>query len=421
MNLHRLIVLQGKLRILRKIRRGLRKNAETKGSTTRHLSHHALTISYLCFRHRSSVGKKLFLSSGCRRFDRRIDYRIGNMEKERPLYRNWKLYVSLFGLLILGYALLPGPSYEYHSRLTEEEKASFDVYLQDRLQEGAEKGARPGNEERLIRYGEKTPIAFLYVHGFGASRAEGEMVMDEIASKFQANTFYLRLPGHGTDMDDHASVVLADYLDYSADALAMMQKLGDRVIVVGTSMGGLISTYLAANYPDQVDALILASPFFEFRDKTGNVLGYPGGLMLAEMVNGGEVRDSSRDPKNARSVDGYEEFWYTKQYMSALVPLYDLKDYIARPATFEAVQCPTLMLYYYKSEQEQDPTADVNAMLEGFAQFGGNPLNRSVAIEDGAHVLLSKYVRTDKERIAQEIVQFVNDFQGAERAEQAAQ
>ena len=343
------------------------------------------------------------------------------MEKERPLYRNWKLYVSLFGLLILGYALLPGPSYEYHSRLTEEEKASFDVYLQDRLQEGAEKGARPGNEERLIRYGEKTPIAFLYVHGFGASRAEGEMVMDEIASKFQANTFYLRLPGHGTDMDDHASVVLADYLDYSADALAMMQKLGDKVIVVGTSMGGLISTYLAANYPDQVDALILASPFFEFRDKTGNVLGYPGGLMLAEMVNGGEVRDSSRDPKNARSVDGYEEFWYTKQYMSALVPLYDLKDYIARPATFEAVQCPTLMLYYYKSEQEQDPTADVNAMLEGFAQFGGNPLNRSVAIEDGAHVLLSKYVRTDKERIAQEIVQFVNDFQGAERAEQAAQ
>ncbi|MCB1138259.1 MAG: alpha/beta hydrolase [Leptospiraceae bacterium] len=333
------------------------------------------------------------------------------MQKERPLYRNWKLYLSLVGLLALGYVLLPDQAYEYHSQLSQEQAASFDQYLENRLRESASLKARPGNEEKLIRYAEKTPIAFMYVHGYGASRAEGEMVMDEVASRLQANTFYLRLPGHGTNMDDHASVVMSDYLDYATDALMMMDKLGDKVIVVGTSMGGLISTYLAAHYPDKVDGLILASPFYEFRDKTGNVLGFPGGLALAEMVNGGEIRDSSRDPKNPRSVDGYEKYWYTTQYMSALVPLYNLKAYVARNATFEAVQCPTLMLYYYKSEEEQDPTADVDAMLEAFARFGGHPLNRSVAIEDGAHVLMSEYVKTDKERILTEILQFVEDFQ----------
>ncbi|MCB1170668.1 MAG: alpha/beta fold hydrolase, partial [Leptospiraceae bacterium] len=240
------------------------------------------------------------------------------MQKERPLYRNWKLYLSLVGLLALGYVLLPDQAYEYHSKLSTEEKGSFDLYLENRLRESASLKARAGNEERLIRYADKTPIAFMYVHGYGASRAEGEMVMDEVASRLQANTYYLRLPGHGTNMDDHASVVMSDYLDYATDALMMMDKLGDRVIVVGTSMGGLISTYLAAHYPDKVDALILASPFYEFRDKTGNVLGFPGGLALAEMVNGGEIRDSSRDPKNPRSVDGYENYWYTTQYMSAL-------------------------------------------------------------------------------------------------------
>lgn len=333
------------------------------------------------------------------------------MQKERPLYRNWKLYLSLIGLLILGYALIPGPVYQYETSLTEAERQSFDVYLENRLEEAARLNARPGNEERLIRYAEKTPIAFMYVHGFGASRAEGELVMDEIASRLQANTYYLRLPGHGTDMEDHRSVVMSDYLDYAVDALIMMEKLGDKVIVVGTSMGGLISTYLAAHHPDRVDALVLASPFYEFNDRTGNVLGLPGGLSLAELVNGGEIRDSSRDPKNPRSVDGYEKYWYTTQYMSALVPLYDLKAYISRSATFEAVRCPTLMLYYYKDEQNQDPTADVDAMLEGFAQFDAHPLNRSVAIEDGAHVLLSKYVRTDKERVTAEILQFVEDFQ----------
>ncbi|MCB1303857.1 MAG: alpha/beta fold hydrolase [Leptospiraceae bacterium] len=337
------------------------------------------------------------------------------MQKERPLYRNWKLYAALLALAILGYALLPSQRYEYQSSLTEAEKASFDTYLQDRLQESAQKNARQGNEEKLIRYGEKTPIAFLYVHGFGASRAEGEMVMDQVAATLKANTFYLRLPGHGTNKEDHASVVMSDYLNYSIDALKETQKLGDQVIVVGTSMGGLIATYLAAHYPEDVDALILASPFYDFRDKTGNVLGVPGGLALAELVNGGEIRDSSRDPKNPRSVDGYENYWYTVQYMSALVPLYNLKEYVARPATFRAIRCPTLLFYYYKNEEEQDPTADVDAMLEAFHQFGGkdgpNPLNRAVAIEDGSHVLMSEYVRTDKERILKEILQFVQDFQ----------
>jgi hypothetical protein len=70
------------------------------------------------------------------------------------------------------------------------------------------------------------------------------------------------------------------------------------------------------------------------------------------------------------------------------------------------------MLYYYKSETEQDQSADVSKMLEAYDQFGlatsPNPLNRKVQITEGAHVLLSKYVHSDKELIVKEIEDFIN-------------
>ena len=57
-------------------------------------------------------------------------------------------------------------------------------------------------------------------------------------------------------------------------------------------------------------------------------------------------------------------------------------------------------MYYYKSDKEQDPTASVPKMLEGYTNFGldktPNPLNRKVAVENGMHVLMSKWVITDK-------------------------
>lgn len=315
------------------------------------------------------------------------------------------LGAALIVIVIAGILILPAPSYEYQSHDLPD---NFNAYYESLLKESAAKNAKPKNEERLIRFAEKTPIAILYIHGFGASRGEGEYITDRLANKYRANTFYLRLPGHGTDMEDHRKATYQDYLQYTDDAIRMMPKLGDKIVVIGTSMGGLLATYVASRHPDKVDALVLASPFYDFEDPMGFIPSLPGGISLMEVVLGGDVRNTERRDEEGNVPKGYAEYWYLKQYVSPIRDLALLKDYVATDATFRSIEQPVLMFYYYKDEEHKDPSASVSAMLEGFSLMNNHPQSRAVAIEEGNHVLLSEWVESDKERIEQELNRFMD-------------
>ncbi|HAC24074.1 MAG TPA: alpha/beta hydrolase, partial [Cytophagales bacterium] len=76
--------------------------------------------------------------------------------------------------------------------------------------------------------------------------------------------------------------------------------------------------------------------------------------------------------------------------------------------TFQAVTCPSLTLYYYKSETEQDPTVKVSAMLEMHEQLGTPAdLKEAIAVPGaGAHVIGSSLVSKDIEKVKQEMERF---------------
>lgn len=122
-------------------------------------------------------------------------------------------------------------------------------------------------EKLIINNAQNDGTAILYIHGFGASRAEGEAVTDALATDLKANVYYLRLPGHGLGAEAQAAATFQQYIQTAEEALLMMPKLGKKVIVLGTSTGGLIATYLGAKHGDQIHALILASPLWDFGDK----------------------------------------------------------------------------------------------------------------------------------------------------------
>lgn len=327
------------------------------------------------------------------------------------------LIVLVVGVGALALAVLLPP--RYHAKEAKL-PASFDEFYQNKLKQSAELKARPGNEERLIRFADKTDYAILYIHGYGASRAEGELVVDQIANKFKFNTYYMRLPGHGTNVEDQAKTTFSDLINGVEETYSMMHLLGNKVIIIGTSMGGLLTTYLASRHPE-IDAIVLASPFYDFKDSRVRLANEPGMMKVLEMVNGGPVRKSTFDPNDPTetNIDGYQAYWYQNQYLEALRALEDLREYAANKATFEQVTEPVLMLYYYKDEEHQDGTASVPLMLQAFSEFGTaagkkpNPLNRAVAIENGDHVLLSQWVKADHERSYQEIIRFIEDVQKA--------
>ncbi|MBM9577699.1 alpha/beta hydrolase [Leptospira sp. 201903070] len=308
---------------------------------------------------------------------------------------------SLF-LVVTFYAEIP--KYEYKPTPLH---SDFETYYKEKLQISLSKKARPGNEEKLVRYSPgKTEVAILYIHGFGASRAEGEEVTDKLAKDLKANLYYVRLPGHGTNLEDHRDTSFDQIIQDAETAFLEAEKLGKKTILIGTSMGGLISTYLAAKYPEKVHVLILASPFYDFTNPLGGLYQFSWGKEFGHLLLG-KIRKSTDEQKR----DPASAFWYRDQYLAAVQNVSDLKEFVLNTDPFSKITSPVLMFYYYKNDQEQDKSASVKSMLNAFERIQkngkANPLNKAVRLEVGDHVLFSKYMVSDKEKILKETEDFI--------------
>ncbi len=269
--------------------------------------------------------------------------------------------------------------------------------------EKAVRGLKPDNQARIVWADslnpEKTKIVFLYLHGFSASQAEGEPVHRDLAGKFHANLYLARLYEHGIERGDSTMINLkADKYEESAEiALAIAEKLGNEVIVIGTSTGGTLALFLASRHPE-IKALILYSPCVKLYDKTASILDKPWGLQIARLVTGGPVKTFEAESR------AHAQYWQLHYRLEALVALENLVDNTMRPSVFAKIKCPVFLGYYYKNENEQDKTVSVPAMLKMYDELGTPPdLKEKMAFPNaGAHVIAS-YIRS-------------GDWQGVERA-----
>jgi esterase/lipase len=84
----------------------------------------------------------------------------------------------------------------------------------------------------------KTPVSLAYLHGFSASRRDISPVVETLARTLGANAYFARLAAHGrTTSEEFATVTAQDWLDDAREALAIGRRIGDRVILMGTSTG----------------------------------------------------------------------------------------------------------------------------------------------------------------------------------------
>lgn len=282
----------------------------------------------------------------------------------------------------------------------------FQSFYNYRLAISEKLGAKKGNEEKLLRISEKpTEYAVLYIHGFLASRAEGEYIVDRVSKRYKMNAYYLRLPGHGTNMNDHASQRAEDYINLVEQALYHMRFLGKKTIVMATSTGGVLSFYLASKHPDKIDSMIIASPFLDFASPAARVMYYPGGIELVQLLYG-NVRKAQMDPKDERYIyDEYKKHWYTENKFEAFRALVNLRSAIFTKEILEKVNTPLLMFIYPKDE-----VASAESMQKAFKMMPQK--NKTIRrIENGNHILFSEFVRSDKEKILDEINKYMIKIQ----------
>jgi len=319
--------------------------------------------------------------------------------------RKWVFIIFTIILLVAVYFLGPSPSkptWNKESVIVPSDPIELGKYV---ASNESKHQLKPDNEARIIwadSAKRKTEYSVVYLHGFSASQKEGDPVHWKFAKEFSCNLYLSRLADHGIDTTEQLLYFTGDRLWQSAkEALAIGKSLGEKVILMSTSTGGTMALLLAAEYPDDVFALINMSPNLAINDPSAWLANNPWGLQIARQVLGSNYYEPTYD--SARKV-----YWNTKYRIEAIVQLQELLEDKVNQATFEKIKCPSLTLYYYKNEQEQDPTVKVSAMLKMHSQLG-TPDSLKVAVpipNAGFHVIGSYLVSKDLEMVNAEAKKF---------------
>ena len=235
---------------------------------------------------------------------------------------------------------------------------------------------KPGNEARIVWNDStkaRTEYAVVYLHGFSASQAEGDPTHRRFAETFGSNLYLSRLSDHGIDTTEALFYYTADRAWESAkEALAIGKNLGNKVILLSTSTGGTLALKLAAEYPDDVFALINLSPNISLRDPASFLLNDPWGLYIARLVLGGKYNVTDATEEHAK-------YWNKKYRIEALPELQELVETSMSKSLFQRISQPSLTLYYYKNEDEQDTQVKVSSMLDMHEALG-TPDNMKSAV-----------------------------------------
>lgn len=254
-----------------------------------------------------------------------------------------------------------------------------------------EADARPGTEARIDwagAPGARTDLALVYLHGFSGSPAELRPLPQEVAAELGANLFSQRLTGHGQSGAALAGSSLADWWRDTAEAVAIGQRLGRRVVVIGLSTGATLAAEAALD-PDigpGIDAVVLISPNFAVRHRWAWMLELPYARALIRVITQGERCFEARNEEHASG-------WTACYGWEAALPMAALLRH-ARGLDYEAARQPALFIW---SDADVVVRPDVTRRIA--ARWGGEVTELTVTPgprdDPSAHVIAGDALSPD--------------------------
>ena len=275
---------------------------------------------------------------------------------------------------------------------TPEIPADIDAYLQKSEEPlhpklGTEKAILWATPEK-----KKTAIAFVYIHGFSATRHEISPVMEDLSAKFHANIFFTRLQGHGLGVKDFDQASAVHWIADANEALAIGKRLGDKVVLVGTSTGvPLILHLLNHEDPALTGAVFISANFRPHRLESvlsGGLLGpFVTRLALGE-------KGYSWKPKNPEQ----EYYWTTTYPPGAIHQLMELLKY-ANSIDLSRIRIPSLWIYTHN-----DKVVNTDLIQEKFQEIGS--VHKKI-VDTGArsHVLAGAITNPSETGKAEDLIQ----------------
>src|SRR5262245_29561336 len=166
---------------------------------------------------------------------------------------SWLTWAVVLAIWLVTLAALAGPLFPFTPRPSDIADAvvlapDVDVYLRER--EAQQPDVKPELAKTIVwnepTTRNRTPLALVYIHGFSASRRDITPVVETLASALHANAFLTRLAAHGSaSAAAFATITAQDWLDDAREALAIGYRIGERVVLIGTSTGALLATMAA--------------------------------------------------------------------------------------------------------------------------------------------------------------------------------
>lgn len=259
---------------------------------------------------------------------------------------------------------------------------------------------KPDNEARIVFHGDaphgRLPLAVVYLHGFTASQAEGAPAHREIATAAGAHLYLARLGDHGSDVPDAMAGASPErWRDDALRALEVGLQLGERVLLVGTSMGASLALDLAASRPDVVAGVIAWSPGIRVHD--------PAQLRAAVMLQGSVAAPGER-------TDFQRRYWSSMVHTDGYRAIARLFIERMRPEVLQDVECAVFFGLWDGGEGDRDTLTSASAMRHAFGWLG-TPASRRrlVAYDHAAHVLASPERSPAAARVLADSLAFLRD------------
>lgn len=249
--------------------------------------------------------------------------------------------------------------------------------------EAAVPGIIPASQKEIVWAGEhgvRTPYSIIYLHGWQASSRDYAAVLQEVAAGLSANVYYSRLKGYGVTTDEITGVTLDDWINDTWEALEIGRRIGERVIVAGSSMGGDLALWLATRKQPEVAALILFSCAVQPKDGAAEFLLWPWPvpqILLAAVIGRYTTLrfDAVKYPTGSPQLFAqlYPARYRSESFLKLMAAVK-----LTRTLRLESIATPSLWLY-----SDKDDAVDIPVLKKYFARMGGSP-KRLVHV-DGAH------------------------------------
>ena len=148
-------------------------------------------------------------------------------------------------------------------------------------------------------------IGAVLVHGFTGTPYEMQYLGEQLA-RAGVSVHGLRLPGHGTRVEDLDRTTYRDWADAVEDAFDSLRLMCGQVAVVGQSLGGLLALHLAAHRPDVAAVASLAAPLW-LDGLAGRVADWAARGALRWPAIPKLARSDVRDPRVRRENPCYDQ------------------------------------------------------------------------------------------------------------------